>query len=396
MRSLATLLLSLIVASPWLATPPQLAAASDRFATVAHDAAGVSRVQVAGADGSELPDTVAARSSWGPLPARTVTAARSRSGVPSPELILGPADVAATGDGSGTASTGSSATPFFSAGFPGMNDTVNGFDAGCAGVPRPCIEPPDPWVAAGPSHIVQAVNVALRITDRVGSGATTMALSTFFAEPPGQVNADPRVLYDATKGRWLATELSFDCTAGRLYLAVSDGADPTGTWTVWNFVFAGSLPDYPGLGMSSDKVLLGVNLFPIIPDGSPLGCSIGSFTGASLLVVDWTDIADGGALAGLEFGPNPSLFTWRPAAAQSPGCRLGRRRGPEFGFSDVGLATVTDGRRRIRDQQLPNLTEDIPRRLRAAAPAAPARRPRGDLRGRRRPTDRRRWRSGRL
>ena len=29
-------------------------------------------------------------------------------------------------------------------------------------------EPPDPWVAVGPEHIVQAVNLSLRVTDRQG------------------------------------------------------------------------------------------------------------------------------------------------------------------------------------------------------------------------------------
>ena len=265
--------------------------------------------------------------------------ARTRPAGPAPSLALGPADDPAVA----TPVAAEPLAPFFSTGFPGMNDTVNGFVPGCGAVPRPCVEPPDPWVAAGPSHIVQAVNVALRITDRVGSGATTVPLSTFFAEPPGQVaNADPRVLYDAAKGRWLATELSFECTVGRVYLAVSDGTDPGGTWTVWQFAFPGFVPDYPGLGMSSDKVLLGLNLFPIVLDASPDGCSLGTFAGTSLVVVDWADVIDGGDLVGIEFGPDPSLFTWRPAAAQNPGPTAHAIvEDFEFGFADVGLATIS-------------------------------------------------------
>jgi putative cell wall-binding protein len=353
MRTLPTLLLSIVVAAPGfaapaLAAPPALTSTAARFDGTRHDAAAVTRVDVAAAAlaaetlADSQPETRVV------LPTLTVPNTRSRPDAPAPSLILGSGeDVQTDGVADGGASDESALAtdplaPFFSKGFPGMNDTVNGFIPECGGVPRPCIEPPDPWVAAGPSHIVQAVNVALRITDRVGSGATTMALSTFFAEPPGEVlNADPRVLYDAAKGRWLASELSFNCAAGRLYLAVSDGADPTGTWTVWQFEFPGEVPDYPGLGMSADKVLLGVNVFPIVA-GGPGGCSLGTFAGASLVVVDWTDIADGGTLSGIEFGPQSTLFTWRPASAQSPGANAyAVVEDFQFGFADVGLATIS-------------------------------------------------------
>jgi putative cell wall-binding protein len=350
MRSLATLLLSIVVAAPGFAATgfaaPAMAApsAAARFDATRHDAAAVARVDVAAAALAAATGTHVPTETRGVLPVLTVANTRSRPDAPAPSLILGssediPTDGSAAGSTSeGTALATDPSAPFFSNGFFGMNDTVNG----CGAFTRPCIEPPDPWVAAGPSHIVQAVNVALRITDRVGSGATTVALSTFFAEPPGQIlNADPRVLYDPVKGRWLATELSYDCTAGRLYLAVSDGADPTGAWTVWQFEFPGVVPDYPGLGMSADKVLMGVNLFPIVA-GMAGGCSLGTFAGASLVVVDWTDIADGGDLSGIEFGPEPKLFAWRPASSQNPGS-VAHAVVEDFlfGFADLGLATIT-------------------------------------------------------
>ena len=97
---------------------------------------------------------------------------------------------------------------------------------GVAGLARalacgaPC-EPPDPWVAVGSSDIVQAVNLSVRISTRAGVPLSTVPFASFFAEPPSQVrDADPRALWDPSHGRWLASELSYDCAAGHLYLAV--------------------------------------------------------------------------------------------------------------------------------------------------------------------------------
>jgi putative cell wall-binding protein len=349
MRTLTTLLLAAVVAVPGLAGPGVSGSTHPRFEGLEHSAAAVHRIDVAAAAGRGAAAIPARAVTRGDMPMLPAAGRRARPGAPAPVLVLGPEDASThdapltAGVATATEVPGGPSAPFTSIGFPGMNDTVDGFVPGCGGAPRPCLEPPDPWVAAGPSHIVQVVNVALRVTDRVGSGATTMALSNFFAEPPGQVqNADARVLYDATRGRWLASQLSYDCTAGRLYLAVSDGADPTATWTVWIFEFAGAVPDYPGIGMSADKVLLSANVFSIVPDASPPGCSIGAFGGASLVVVDWADIADGGALSGVEFGPDPTLFTWRPAAAQAPDpTAFAVVEDLEFGSSDVGLAAIT-------------------------------------------------------
>ncbi len=115
--------------------------------------------------------------------------------------------------------------------------------------PAPILEPPDPWVAVGPNHVVQSVNRTVRMSGRDGSLILQVPLATFFMEPPDQVgDGDPRVLYDAAHGRWVASELSWDCAAGHVRLAISDTGDPTGAWHVWNLQFAGSLPGLPRPG----------------------------------------------------------------------------------------------------------------------------------------------------
>ena len=42
--------------------------------------------------------------------------------------------------------------------------------------------------------------------------------------------SDPRVLYDPAHDRWIATLFAGTCNGGALFIAVSDGGDPTGTW----------------------------------------------------------------------------------------------------------------------------------------------------------------------
>ena len=117
-------------------------------------------------------------------------------------------------------------------------------------------EPPDPWVAAGPEHIVQAVNLSLRITDRQGGGALDLDLPTFFQLPPNTFDSDPHVIYDSLHGRWLATEVSWDCDASRypacnfghgyIDFAVSRTADPTGSWDIGLHLLPGSPAGLPG------------------------------------------------------------------------------------------------------------------------------------------------------
>jgi hypothetical protein len=120
-------------------------------------------------------------------------------------------------------------------------------------------------------------------------------------------DSDPRVLYDAAHGRWLASELSWDCSTGHIRLAVSNTDDPTAGWLVWDFAFAGSMPDYPGLAFSSDKIVFTANRFA----GT---CSVGSFTGATVTAMDWAAVLAGGSISATTWTPVAGAFTWRPAA----------------------------------------------------------------------------------
>src|SRR5438132_10653847 len=78
--------------------------------------------------------------------------------------------------------------------FAGMNfnDTASGG------------EPPDTIVAAGPNHVVELVNTAIRVYNKNGGVLSTQELSTFFSSlgAVGQMS-DPQISYDELTNRFV-------------------------------------------------------------------------------------------------------------------------------------------------------------------------------------------------
>jgi hypothetical protein len=137
--------------------------------------------------------------------------------------------------------------------FEGLADSDNmppGFTA----------NPPDNGLAVGPSHVFQMVNDVGRITDKLGHVVSTLNLNTFFGVDPGSSGSDPRVVYDATSGRWFAVFMNSDAKqSSSLILAVSTTSDPTGTfcrYRLGNPTAETFQQDYPFLGISDDKVVI--------------------------------------------------------------------------------------------------------------------------------------------
>ncbi|HSL34496.1 MAG TPA: hypothetical protein VK871_12645 [Candidatus Limnocylindrales bacterium] len=193
-------------------------------------------------------------------------------------------------------------------------------------------EPPDPFVAAGPDHVMQVTNHAFRVFDRAGNDLYgDIGLADFFNYPapgPGVPDffvSDPRVHYDSLHGRWLMTELAWTCDAfdghayGFIDIAVSGSADPTRDWTLWYWYFVDALPDYPALGTSTDKIAVGSNVFDL-----SVGCGGGSFIASDIIVFDWADLLAEGDLGtpnqldfGERFDTSGATFTPR-IAVQTP------------------------------------------------------------------------------
>lgn len=148
--------------------------------------------------------------------------------------------------------------------------------------------PADPWVAVNSTHVVQIVNVAVRVSNRAGGTFFTIPNEAFFGVEPGHNATDPRIIWDAAHGRWVG-EVAFysgDRSDDGLVIAVSDGADPTLGWTLIPIFFGAALPDYPSLSSSNDKIVVTDNLF----DPSF------SFLGADFNTIRWSEILAGAGI----------------------------------------------------------------------------------------------------
>jgi hypothetical protein len=218
--------------------------------------------------------------------------------------------------------------------------------------PANAVDPPDPWVAVGPDHVVQAVNRSLRITNRSGGSPTDISLADFFGTsglPATTYNADPRVIFDSLHGRWVATELSWDCDTsdvsfghGYVDVMVSNTSDPLGAWSGFYVSFNDFLPDYPGLGTSSDKVAIAANIFGFVGGAGNCASNTG-YAGTDVLVLDWTAILNITTLPIEEYATGANYFTPR-VAVQTPATSESLRLVTQklvSGSLDVAYWTIT-------------------------------------------------------
>jgi hypothetical protein len=110
-------------------------------------------------------------------------------------------------------------------------------------------------LAVGSGFVVEPINNAIAVFDRMGHLLGFEALSAFFGLPPtflvknGQVAppfgpflSDPRAYFDSTNGHFIVTELQIgvDPTTGNLgatsnvLIAVSATNNPLGSWNVFS------------------------------------------------------------------------------------------------------------------------------------------------------------------
>jgi hypothetical protein len=174
--------------------------------------------------------------------------------------------------------------------------------------------PPDVQVAVGPSAIVELVNTAGRIWDRTGAVRSTFRLGDLVGRV-GDSLSDPRILFDASSGRWLATVMNVSRL--EVDLAVSQTADPSGSWYTYALPANGSCPDQPKVGVADGVVTVTANLF----DGA--ACSSDQsgpppFIGSQVWVVNKAQLLAGGWTSWQVFGPYPDLAGLTPAQSLGP------------------------------------------------------------------------------
>jgi hypothetical protein len=183
--------------------------------------------------------------------------------------------------------------------------------------------PPDTQIAVGPNHIFEAVNDWVRIWSRQTSPpsvAYDVDLGTFFGvgffTTLTDVVSDPRVIYDAASGRWFVSCVTLESflNTADWRLAVSKTSDPAGEYKLYAASFSGSLPDFPSLGLSDDKLALTGNAFTMATE---------QFLGSEFLVANKADLVAGSSSPGSTFfGPPQALDTIQAAQSLSSSSTL--------------------------------------------------------------------------
>ena len=170
--------------------------------------------------------------------------------------------------------------------------------------------PPDNGVAVGTNDVFEMVNIVGRLTDKLGGNISSFSLRSFFGLDAGFDESDPRVLYDASSGRWFAIYLQFSIpqASSSIILAVSTTGDPRGTFCRYRLGNPTSeifLQDFPMVGTSDDKVVVTYNGFAFL----------GGFIGGGGYVLKKADLLAGCAsqVGLVRLPPDLSKFTLQPA-----------------------------------------------------------------------------------
>lgn len=117
--------------------------------------------------------------------------------------------------------------------------------------------PNDPSGDIGKSHYVQMVNVTdIAVYDKTGNLVITFAANVIWSSIGFSSAGDPIVLYDQEHDKWILTE--FANQGNNLLFAVSEGSDPSGVWTTYNFSTP-NFPDYPKYAIWDDVITITTN-----------------------------------------------------------------------------------------------------------------------------------------
>src|SRR2546425_2763980 len=99
------------------------------------------------------------------------------------------------------------------------------------------MKPPDTHIAAGPDVLVEMVNANMTVWSKAGTRlGTGVDLNVFYNVPAGYGITDPRVLYDRSSGRFIASAVAIADTPTNnswnsyVYVAGSPTAGPNGAW----------------------------------------------------------------------------------------------------------------------------------------------------------------------
>ncbi len=157
------------------------------------------------------------------------------------------------------------------------------------------IIPPDTMGAVGPSHLMVMLNSEVLVQDKTGQRLEPpISLPSFWTASGKLVGMpfDPDLLYDPGAGRWIATVAAdADSPTSQVWVAISDGADPTEEWKFYGFPAdetGDTWADFPRVGLNNTWIAISANMFGVGGENP--------FAGAKMWVVDRETALAGGAL----------------------------------------------------------------------------------------------------
>lgn len=150
------------------------------------------------------------------------------------------------------------------------------------------LNPPDTMGAVGPDHIVELNNGRFAVYDKQNgdliAAQTHNAFWTAAGVPPDKYAFDPRIVYDASIGRWFAVAVDNNSHANQFLVGVSNGADPSGPWQGLGLQSDGDqqqFADFPTLGINAVGVYIAANMVSI---------DTGAFDSSSIVVIPKSDL----------------------------------------------------------------------------------------------------------
>ena len=176
--------------------------------------------------------------------------------------------------------------------------------------------PPDTAVAASPDYVFEAVNLEGEIFTKTGGAVQNFSLYSFFNISTSDNITDPRVLYDAASQRWFAITSTFGPSSAYGWnLAVSETSDPRGLWYLYHYPTGGSFPDFPKIGLNSDKVVITGDAFS---GNTYLGAEFVVFNKSEVMANSDADVTYYPPELG-DFAIEPAQHLGTPVATASPG-----------------------------------------------------------------------------
>src|SRR5262249_50002789 len=154
-------------------------------------------------------------------------------------------------------------------------------------------------------QFVQTVNTSVAVFHKTTGAilAGPAPISALFSTLPAgsqcplNNDGDPIVIFDKINSRWLISQLSVSTTPFAECIAVSQTADATGSFWLYEFDYGADFDDYPKLAAWPSAYYATYNMFDAAGT---------TFLGAEICAMDQANMLNGNPATQICFGPNPS------------------------------------------------------------------------------------------